>query len=228
MARQLSSRGESVALAARRTERLEALARELKPNPGRTTVHTLDVTNPVAVDQVIHAADVDHGGLDVVVINAGGGGGGRVGSGRESENRVVIDTNLLGALSQAENAMALFRERGHGHLVLVSSLAARRGLPGSAATYSAAKAAVASLGESLHIECAGSDIHVTTLMPGYIRTDTNRAARFPYMTRLERGVEAMIGAMDVRAVQAVVPGWPWRPLGWLLGAIPGKVIRRFF
>ncbi len=227
MARQLSRRGESVALAARRLDRLEALAAELTDASGLVTVHTLDVTDVAAVSQVIEEADLAHGALDVVVVNAGRGGGGRFGTGRQAENRAVVETNLLGAMAQVEAAMEMFRRRGRGHLVLVSSLAGRRGLPGSAATYSAAKAALASLGESLRIETAGSGIAVTTLRPGYIRTEINEGSRFPFLTPVERGVRAMIGAIDRKAGDIVVPAWPWRPVGWLLAVVPGRLIRRF-
>lgn len=227
MARQLAARGDSVALAARRLERLEDLASGLEAMGSKVSVHHLDVTDRLAVDRVIRSADVAHAGLDVVVVNAGRGGGARLGRGGFEANRALIETNLLGAMSQIETAMALFRERGRGQLVLVSSMAAARGLPGSAAGYSAAKIAVASLGESLRIELADTDISVTTLRPGYIRTEINEGSRFPYLTPVERGVRAMIRAMDSRASDVVVPAWPWRPLSWLLEIIPGGVIRRF-
>lgn len=227
MARQLARRGDSVALAARRTGRLEDLAGQISGHGGDITVHSLDVTDPAAVESIIREADDLHGGLDVVVVNAGRGGGARVGTGRFEENQAVLDTNLRGALAQAETAMEIFRRRGRGHLVLVSSLAAARGLPGSAAIYSASKVALASLGQSLRTELAVSQVDVTTLRPGYIRTELNQGARSPYMTGLERGVEAMIGAMDSRAGDVVVPAWPWRPLGWLFRLAPTRLIRRF-
>lgn len=227
MARQLSARGDSVAVAARRTDRLEALAAELRTGPATVTVHSLDVTDFDSVRPVIRQADESHGGLDVVVVNAGRGGGGRLGTGRLAENRTLIETNLMGALATVEAATELFRERAHGHLVLVSSMASMRGLPGSAAAYSASKLALASLGESLRIELARTGIVVTTLRPGYIRTELNQRARFPFMTGLEPGVAAMIEAIDSRKADAVVPAWPWLPLSWLLRFVPGSTIRRF-
>lgn len=226
MASRLVGRGDAVALAARRVDRLEELAARLAGGP-RVTVHGLDVTDPSAVEAVIREADDMHGGLDVVVVNAGRGGGARVGRGGLQENLAVLDTNLRGALAQMEAAMELFRERGHGHLVLVSSLAASRGLPGSAAVYSATKVALASLGQALRTELGGSRIAVTVLRPGYIRTDLNQRARFPYMTPLGAGVAAMIAAMDRQAGDVVVPAWPWRPMGWMLRVVPGRFLRRF-
>lgn len=227
MARRLVARGDAVAVAARRLDRLEALEAELAPLPGSVSVHALDVTDPAAVVAAMNMADSRLGGLDVVVVNAGTAGGARLGTGEFARNQRVIDTNLTGALAQIEAALELFRPRARGHLVLVSSLASARGLPGSAAVYSATKIALAQLGESLRIELGRSGIDVTTLRPGYIRTDLSSRTRFPYLSPLGRGVDSMISAMDARAEDAVVPRWPWQPLGWLLRAAPGGLIRRF-
>lgn len=227
MARQLTRRGDDVVIAARRTERLDALATELADASGSVAVHALDVTDPEAVDRAIRRADAELGGLDVVVVNAGRGGGGRLGTGRDGENRAVVETNLLGALAQVETAMSLFRARESGHLVLMSSLAASRPLPGSGAVYSASKVALAYIGASLRSELADSSIYVTTLRPGYIRTDLTSRNRSPLSTSVERGVASMLSAIDGRAGDVVVPFWPWGPLGWLVKVAPASLIRRF-
>lgn len=226
MARRLLWRGDSVAVAARRVERLEALAEETRSSPGRATVHPLDVTDAAAVFRVIQEADETLGGLDVVVVNAGRGGGARQGTGRFADNRAMVETNLIGAMAQIEAALEIFRARGRGHLVLVSSLAGTRGLPGSMALYSATKAALSSIGESLRIELDGSGIGVTTLHPGFIRSPINEGSGFPYMTPIGKGVDAMIEAIDRRRPDAVVPAWPWVPLDWLMKLVPESVLRR--
>lgn len=224
MARQLSQRGDSVALAARRTDLLDSLADRLAADTGAVSVHTLDVTDPGAVDRVMRHADAVHGGLDVVVVNAGRGGGRPLGQDGFDRNLDLIATNLIGALAQCETALSLFRPRGHGHLVLMSSLAANRGLPGASAVYSATKAALASLGESLRAELAGTDIFVTTLRPGFIKTELTAKGASPLTTRVDRGVAAMIRAMDDHLADTVVPAWPWRPISWLLPILPPAVI----
>ena len=226
MARRLLWRGDSVAMAARRVERLEALAEETRSGPGRVTVHPLDVTDAAAVFRVMQEADEALGGLDVVVVNAGRGGGASQGTGRFADNRAMVETNLIGAMAQIEAALEIFRARRRGHLVLVSSLAGTRGLPGSMALYSATKAALSSIGESLRIELEGTGIEVTTLRPGFIRSPINEGSGFPYMTPIGKGVEAMIEAIDRRRPDAVVPAWPWAPLGWLMKIVPERVIRR--
>lgn len=225
MARQLAARGAGLAIAARRTGGLETVASGLTA-AAKVTTHTLDVTDPAAVAHTFAEAVAAHGGIDVAVVNAGIGGGRRIGTGHHDENLAIISTNLVGALHQIEVAMAHFRDRDRGHLVLVSSMAGWRGLPGSAASYSASKAALSSLGESLRIETAGGPIAVTTLHPGYIRTDLSARARSPYQTPLDRGVAAMLAAIDRRVGEAVVPGWPWAPLGLLLRRVPERALRR--
>lgn len=226
MTRRLLWRGDSVAVAARRVERLEALAEETRSSPGRITIHPLDVTDAAAVFRVMQEADEALGGLDVVVVNAGRGGGAKQGTGRFADNRAMVETNLIGSMAQIEAALEIFRARDQGHLVLVSSLAGTRGLPGSMALYSATKAALSSIGESLRIELEGSGIDVTTLHPGFIRSPINEGSGFPYMTPIGKGVAAMIEAIDRRRPHAVVPAWPWAPLGWLMKLVPQSVIRR--
>ena len=110
--------------------------------------------------------------------------------------------------------------------MLVSSLVASRGLPRSATVYSATKAALVSIGQSLRTEFGGTGIVVTTLRPGYIRTEINESSRFPFMTSVERGVASMVKAIDQEVADVIVPVWPWRPLSWLLRYVPSALIRR--
>jgi NAD(P)-dependent dehydrogenase (short-subunit alcohol dehydrogenase family) len=227
MARRLAARGDTVVAAARRTDALADLAQEVAGAAGSLVVRELDVTDAASVDRVMREVDQTLGGLDVVVVNAGRGGGSPLGSGEADRNRAVLAVNLLGALAQIETAMSLFRHRGRGHLVLVSSMAAGRGLPGGSAAYSAGKAALASLGSSLRAEFTGTGVAVTTLRPGYISTPLTARNRSPLVTSLERGVDSMIRAMDRRRGDVVVPAWPWAPLDLLLRMAPRRLLRRF-
>ena len=74
------------------------------------------------------------------IVNAGLGKGAKIGTGKADANLATAQTNFVGALSQCEAALAIFREQNAGHLVLVSSISADRGLPGPKAAYSASKA----------------------------------------------------------------------------------------
>lgn len=227
LARQLAARGDDLALAARRRERLDTLAGQLRPLGVTVTVHELDVTDGVAVDGVVRAADDAHGGLDVVVANAGRGGGSVVGSGRPEENVGVLETNLVGLLAQAEVALALFRPRDTGHLVLVSSVAGTRAMPGSMASYSVSKAGVRQLGRALRLDVAGTGVDVSVLLPGWVESEMTTRVRGPLKTDVEPAVASMLASMDARRGEVYVPRW-WRLLArGVLPVVPASLLRRF-
>lgn len=227
LARQLAARGDDVALAARRVQRLEALADDLRPLGVTATVHGLDVTDAAAVDRQIRAADAAHDGLDVVVVNAGVGGGARVGHDRHEDNRHLLEVNLLGALAQTETALQLFRPRDAGQVVLMSSVAGLRALPGTMATYSASKAALRSLGRSLQADLAGSGVIVTILLPGYITSEMTEDVPEAIKTATAPAVTSIIEAVDDRRAEAYIPGW-WKAVArGLLPVVPRSVLRHF-
>ncbi len=124
--------------------------------------------------------------------------------------------------------MQLFRDAGKGHLVVVSSVSAIRGLPRAATAYSASKAGLATLAEGIRADLHGTGIVVTTLYPGYIRSElTARTGRTPFITDTVSGVRAMVRAIDREPATAVVPAWPWRPIGFVLRHAPVRFYRRF-
>ncbi|MDO9380980.1 MAG: SDR family oxidoreductase [Nocardioidaceae bacterium] len=233
MARHLAARGHDLALTARRTDRLDALRDELlAAHPGiHVVAHRLDVDDHPQVFDVVAAAADDLGGLDRVVVNAGLGTGARVGTGRFEANRDTLMTNAVAALAQCEAAMGHFYARGAGHLVLVSSLAAYRGLPGAQTAYAASKAAVAHLAEGIRIDLLrhpGHDIAVTTLFPGYIVSEMNDVDErdVPLMTGTVAGTRAMVDLIEREVAEASVPRLPWVPLGFVLRHAPLRVLRR--
>jgi len=233
MARIFAGNGHSLALAARRTDRLEALKAEILAANPEVDVRTyaLDVTDHGQVFEVFAAAARDLGGLDRVVVNAGLGKGGRIGSGRFEANLETALTNVVAALAQCEAAMEHFYERSTGHLVVISSVSAMRGMPGSMTTYAATKAAVAHLGEGIHSDLlgrGGHDIAVTTVYPGYIASEMNADVEQQprLMVDTETGCRAIVEAFDSEVAKAVVPAWPWRPISAVLRHAPLPVVRR--
>lgn len=231
LARQLAAKGHDLALCARRSDRLEQLRDEIvAAHPDRTVeIRALDVDDHDAVFTVMAELAEALGGLDRVVVNAGLGKGAPVGTGRFDVNKQTLTTNLVSALAQCEAAMQIFRAAGSGHLVVVSSMSAMRGMPKSMTAYAASKAGVASLAEGLRAETLGTGIRVTTLFPGYIESEMNDrvAQRTPLMATTHDGVRAMVRAIEREVPSAEVPGWPWRPIGLLLRHAPLRVVRRF-
>ncbi|UGT65991.1 SDR family oxidoreductase [Nocardia gipuzkoensis] len=229
MARNFAAKGRDLALCARRLDALTALRDELaSAHPGVTVaIRALDVDDHAAVPLVFGELQDELGGLDRVIVNAGIGKGARVGSGRADANIATATTNFVSALAQAEAALEIFRARDAGHLVLVSSMSAVRGLPGKKAAYSASKAGLAALGEGLATELAGTPIAVTTLLPGFIATDmAAKAGDARMVAPLDKGVAAMVAAIEKERRRACVPGWPWRLIDVALPHLPDALVAR--
>jgi short-subunit dehydrogenase len=233
MARQLAAKGHHVAITARRTERLEALREEiLAAHPDvEVSVHALDVNDHEQVFAVFKEAITEHGGLDRVIVNAGLGKGGRIGSGKFYANRETAETNFVAALAQAEAAMEHFYERKAGHLVLISSVSAMRGMPGAMTAYAATKAGLAHLAEGIRMDLVGRkglDIAVSTIYPGYIASEMNEKVEQEQklMVDTATGVRSMVKAIEKEVENAAVPSWPWVPLGQVLKHAPRGVARR--
>ena len=173
MARQFAALGYDLALCARRTDRLDVLAEEIRTATGRRVeTAALDVTDAEAVPAVFARFAESFGTVDRVVVNAGIGKGAALGTGRADANRATAMTNFVGALAQTEAALEIFRRQQRGHLVLISSMSALRGMRKAMTTYAATKAGVAALAEGLRSErIPGLDVSV--IYPGYIRSEMN-------------------------------------------------------
>ncbi|AZG45288.1 SDR family oxidoreductase [Gordonia insulae] len=226
MARRFAAEGRALALCARRLDRLEALATELRPAAAQVATAHLDVTDTDSVPGVFGALADELGGLDRVIVNAGLGKGAPVGTGNAAANIETVQTNLVGALAQIEAALEIFRAQDRGHLVLISSMSAIRGLPRAQAAYSASKAGLSALGQGLQAEFADSPITVSVLLPGYIETDINRGVRTAMMSDTETGVNAMVSAIEKESSWAPVPRWPWVPIAAALRNLPDAITRR--
>jgi len=233
MAREFAARGDNLALCARRTERLDTLKAQLeKAHPGITIgVRALDVNDHPQVREVFQAFRADFGTLDRIIVNAGIGKGQPLGTGRFDANRQTAETNFVAALAQIESAMEIFREQNRGHLVAVSSVTAVRGMPGNVTTYAATKAGLAALCEGLRVELKKhrSPIRVTTLYPGYIRTEINEKVKnTPFIVDAQTGCRAMVKAIEAGKAEHFVPAWPWTPIGFVLRRLPEALLAKMF
>jgi len=230
MARQFAAKGRNLALCARRVERLDALRDELVGNHPAISVVTraLDVNDHDAVFATFTELRDELGTLDRVIVNAGLGKGARIGTGRFDANKQTALTNFVAGLAQCEAAVTLFREANAGHLVVVSSVSALRGLPGSMTVYAATKAGIAALAEGIRSDLLGSPIKVTTLFPGYIRSEMNErvAQRVRFIVDTEPGVRAMVAAIEREPAEAVVPTWPWRAIAPAIRHLPLRLVRK--
>ena len=229
MARQFAALGYDLGLCARRTGRLEELRAEINAaHPDRRVVlKALDVTDDGAVFRVFGEFAGELGTVDRVVVNAGSGKGAALGTGRFDANRQTAMTNFVGALAQMEAAMEVFRAQGRGHLVVISSMSALRGMRRSMTVYAATKAGVSALAEGVRAEGVPG-VDVSVVHPGYIRSEMNERVeqRTLFMVDTRTGVRAMVAAIEKRRTKAYVPAWPWAPLGFLMKRLPLSVVRR--
>ncbi|MCW2761281.1 MAG: short chain dehydrogenase, partial [Marmoricola sp.] len=210
MARQLAAKGHDLALCARRTEKLESLRSEiLAAHPERRVeIRVLDVTDDDQVFEVFRAFRKDFRAIDRVIVNAGIGKGAPLGTGRYDANRETAMTNFVAALAQSEAAMEIFRAQQAGHLVMISSMSAMRGLPRTMTTYAASKAGAAHIAEGLRAELYGKPIKVTVLYPGYIASEMNEKVdprKVKGMVSTEKGVRSMVEAIEKEKDSACVP-----------------------
>jgi short-subunit dehydrogenase len=229
MARDFAAKGRNLALCARRTDRLDQLREELlAANPGITvSVRALDVNDHAKVFEVFQAFRDDLGRLDRVIVNAGLGKGQPIGTGRFDANLQTAETNFVAALAQCEAALEVFRLQQAGHLVVVSSMSAMRGMPRNLTTYAASKAGVAALAEGIRLDLLPTPIKVTTLYPGYIASElSSRSAKMPLTVSTEKGVRAMVKAIEAERAEAKVPAWPWVPIGFAMRHLPRRIVAK--
>ncbi len=229
MARIWAADGRDLALCARRLDQLEQLRDELSAaHPGvRVAVYQLDVNDPGAVDFVFACALQELGGLDRIVANAGIGKGAPVGTGYGWANRATLQTNAVGTLNQAEKAIELFRAADAGHFVVISSVAALRGMAGARTSYAASKAAVSALAEGLRSELHDTPIAVSAIHPGYINTAINaRDPKKKWALELEPGTELVVDAIEAELPEAYVPRTPWGLLATPLRLVPLPLFSR--
>jgi short-subunit dehydrogenase len=160
----LARDGWAIATCARRADRLDAVAREIVAAGGRALTVVADVSSEPAMADFVQRTVEHFGRLDVMMCNAGFGIYGAIDDISGEQMRKLMDINYFGTFYAARAALAVFRRQRHGHVVIVSSIAGKRGVPYMGA-YSATKFAQIGMAECLRSEVAGSDIHVSVVCP---------------------------------------------------------------
>jgi short-subunit dehydrogenase len=188
--------GDPLALVARRKALLETLAAEIGAAGGEALALPCDVTDRAQVAEAVAAAEARFGPIERLIANAGGGRSTNVESFAAADIEEILRLNVVGAANCIEAVLPGMLARGHGHIVVTSSLAAWRGLPGAAA-YSAAKAALTAMMESLRIDLAPHGIDVTVLAPGFVRTKPGKRGK-PFQVGLEPATARMARAIRAR------------------------------
>ena len=222
LAVQLASEGYQLGLVARRLEKLEQLASSLA---GDHFVVQSDIAKTELAQQQLAELLEKMGNVELIVINSGVG---------EQEKRLdweiqrqMIDVNIRGFAALTVISMNYFRERGSGHLVGISSVAAHMS-GGLAPTYAATKAFVSSYlnGMRSRAEYSKLPIAVTTVEPGFV--DTPMVKGTPIWTAsVEKAVAQLVPAIIDKKGHVYITK-RWRYVAWLLNLMPKWLMRRLF
>ncbi|MCA9839348.1 MAG: SDR family NAD(P)-dependent oxidoreductase [Trueperaceae bacterium] len=167
---QLVAQGYSVYAAARRTEKMaEAQVEGLIPT-------YLDITSEEAISKLIDKIMDETGRIDVLVNNAGYGLMGTIEETSLEEARQQFDVNVFGLMNLTQKVLPIMRRQRQGHIINISSVVGRVGLPING-WYSASKHALEALSDALRIETRPFGIKVTVIEPGAIKTEFSDVAK---------------------------------------------------
>jgi len=182
VARAAAAEGAGVALGARRTDRIEAVASSIESEGGRAVALAVDVSDEGQANAFVQHAHDQLGGLHALVNNAGVMLLGGV-EGADTEHwRRMVDVNLLGLLYCTHAALPLLRGGGGGDIVNVSSVAGRSANAGSA-VYNLTKFGVTAFSEALRQEALHSGIRVSCVEPGFVDTELQGHNTDPNVTK---------------------------------------------
>jgi NAD(P)-dependent dehydrogenase (short-subunit alcohol dehydrogenase family) len=173
-AQTLAAAGASLALAARRTDRLAALAREIEAKGGRAVPITLDVTDVGSIRAAVAAAEAALGPIGVLINNSGVSEQKKLVDFTEADFDRIMRTNVRGAFFVAQEVARRMLDRGAGgRIVNIASVAGLRPI-GGLGVYAMSKAAVLMMTKAMALEWGRHGINVNAICPGYIETEINR------------------------------------------------------
>jgi short-subunit dehydrogenase len=208
LAVELARRGAKIGLVARRAELMEEAVREIEAAGSKALALPSDVQDAASMKAAADRLAAELGPIDILIANAGIGPTRDAAKISAEEVSNVINVNVIGASNSVAAVVPQMVARGSGQLVVISSLAAYRGLPRSAA-YCASKAAVSAFFESLRLDLEPRGIDVTIIHPGFIKTPltAGREAQMPFLMELDDAVRKMARAIEKRRKRY---SFPWQ------------------
>lgn len=220
VAYEYAKQGATIGLAARRKELLEKVSAKCEELGGKTIICETDVTNQSATKMVIDDFISKSGGIDIVIANAGISGKIDLDNGDSTEINRMLSTNILGVTNTVIPTLPTMIKQQSGSVVIVSSIAGFRGLPGRSG-YSASKAAVRFMANSWRSSFAKNGISFTTICPGFIDTNMTNKHKYhmPFLMNVDIFAKKMVNAIEKKKKTYIVP-WQWRFVVPLIKAVP--------
>jgi decaprenylphospho-beta-D-erythro-pentofuranosid-2-ulose 2-reductase len=225
-AREFARRGDALFLVARSSERLQAIANDLKVRgASNVATHCLDLRDTSAYEAVLSEATSALGGLDAALIAHGTLSDQKA---CEASSEILLDefnTNALSAMALCMQLAARFEAQKRGVIAVISSVAGDRGRRSNYA-YGAAKAAVTAFTSGLRQRLRPSGVYVVTVKPGFV--DTPMTAAFK-----KNALWASPASIGKAIARAMIAGTPviytpafWRPIMWIIRCVPEFVFSR--
>ncbi len=200
----LAAEGASVAIAARRLDRLEDLARRIQDNGGKVMAIALDVAEEEQVNKAIETIQSKLGRIDILVNNAGVMLLSAVDGADTKEWRQMVDVNLLGLMYATHAVLPVMKNQGGGHIVNISSVAGRFSF-NNCAVYNATKFGVNGFSDALRQEVSRDKIRVTIVEPGVVDTElTTHITTKEIMEREQKRLQTITALQSDDIADAIV------------------------
>lgn len=222
LAKELHQRGCTVGLTGRRMERLQALRTELG---NRAYIQFMDVSKPAEAIQNLEQLISSMKGMDLIVLNAGVSNF-QGGTDWETE-RTVIDVNVRGFAALANFSFDYFENKGHGHIVGISSIASLFGY-GLSAAYNASKAFISNYmqGYRQRANHSKADITVSDIKPGFVESEMTEGKKGMFwVAGQDKAAGQIADAIEAKRNHAYITR-RWRLVAWFIKLIPGWVLDR--
>jgi short-subunit dehydrogenase len=217
----------TVGLAARRKELLEKVSAKCIELGGKPIIYEIDVSNQTDTKNAIEDFITKSGRIDIVIANAGFSGKVDLKSGNSDEINRMLSTNILGVTNTILPALPTMINQKSGRVVVVSSIAGFRGLPGRSG-YSASKVAIRFMANSWRSSFSKYGISFTTICPGFIDTDLtgNHKYHMPFLMNVDVFAKKMVNAIEKKKKTYIAP-WQWLFVIPLIKAVPEWLLNIF-
>ncbi|MDM9384042.1 SDR family NAD(P)-dependent oxidoreductase [Chlorogloeopsis sp. ULAP01] len=199
----LAAEGAKVVLAARRGDRLDALAQRIASSGGSALSIITDVTDETQVKNLVQKTNAEFERIDILVNNAGVAFVGAIDGANTSDWRRMIDINVLGLLYATHAVLPILKAQGTGHIVNISSVAGRTAREGIS-VYNATKWGVNGFSEALRKEVCKHNIRVTIIEPGLVNTEINDHITDPIAKQRSEERRRLIAPLESEDVAAAI------------------------
>ncbi|MBN8512040.1 MAG: SDR family NAD(P)-dependent oxidoreductase [Rickettsiales bacterium] len=233
LAEKYSLFGHKLFLIARSKERLEKVAKKCRSNGANVNIIVLDITDYHESNKALTSI-LKNNNIDIVIACAGVSAGTLQGPEKIDQIRKIFSTNTDGVINTITPVIPKMIKRGTGNIVIISSMAGLLGLS-SAPSYSASKGAIRIFADALRGYLSKFNVHVTTVIPGYIKTPMTEVNNFPmpFMITAEKAANKIILAIEknksvvafplvmylIMKLISIFPMWIWN---FINSKLPGK------